>query len=191
MLGPIFVSLVLCWMEKNWRRVRSTELPGGTFTAGSSRVAIRLSGGDVLELSSTCFRICNHQWIGLRENLQETIDFPIKYGAFLYVIFPLNQSIETTIVRLFSPKIQAFWNAMNHNTGSLNYLLHIFGSIAWVLDFLTWLEVSIQALLLIDRPSYGGMTGEWCSPENCYDVVGTLIVAPTGSDKNQLPSGYD
>ena len=24
-----------------------------------------------------------YQWIGLRENLQETIDFPIKYGAFL------------------------------------------------------------------------------------------------------------
>ena len=23
------------------------------------------------------------QWIGLRENLQETIDFPIKYGALL------------------------------------------------------------------------------------------------------------
>ena len=23
-----------------------------------------------------------NQWIGLRENLQETIDFPIKYGAF-------------------------------------------------------------------------------------------------------------
>ena len=22
-------------------------------------------------------------WIALRENLQETIDFPIKYGAFL------------------------------------------------------------------------------------------------------------
>jgi hypothetical protein len=22
-------------------------------------------------------------WIGLRENLQETMDFPIKYGAFL------------------------------------------------------------------------------------------------------------
>ena len=26
-------------------------------------------------------------WIGSRENLQETIDFPIKYWAFLY-IFP-------------------------------------------------------------------------------------------------------
>ena len=23
------------------------------------------------------------QWIGLRENLQETMDFPIKYGVFL------------------------------------------------------------------------------------------------------------
>ena len=29
------------------------------------------------------------QWIGLRENLQETIDFPIKYGAFL-LKFSLN-----------------------------------------------------------------------------------------------------
>ena len=28
-----------------------------------------------------------NQWIGLRENLQETIDFPIKY-------FPLIQSID-------------------------------------------------------------------------------------------------
>jgi hypothetical protein len=26
---------------------------------------------------------CIYQWIGLRENLQETIDVPIKYGAFL------------------------------------------------------------------------------------------------------------
>ena len=25
----------------------------------------------------------DNDWIGLRENLQETIDFPIKYGAFL------------------------------------------------------------------------------------------------------------
>jgi hypothetical protein len=24
-----------------------------------------------------------NQWIGLRENLQETIDFPIQYGVFL------------------------------------------------------------------------------------------------------------
>ena len=33
------------------------------------------------------------QWIGLRENLQETIEFPIKYGGFP-VNSPLNQSID-------------------------------------------------------------------------------------------------
>ena len=33
------------------------------------------------------------QWIGLRENLQETIDVPIIYGVFLKKK-PLNQSIE-------------------------------------------------------------------------------------------------
>ena len=31
--------------------------------------------------------------MGLRENPQETIDFPIKYGGFP-VKFPLNQSID-------------------------------------------------------------------------------------------------
>jgi hypothetical protein len=41
---------------------------------------------------------CNpiNQWIDLRENLQETIEFPIKYGVFLN--FPLNQSIESSFV---------------------------------------------------------------------------------------------
>ena len=34
-----------------------------------------------------------NQWIGLRENLQETIDFPIKYRGFP-VNFPLNQSSD-------------------------------------------------------------------------------------------------
>ena len=26
---------------------------------------------------------CYTDWIGLRENLPETIDFPVKYGSFL------------------------------------------------------------------------------------------------------------
>jgi hypothetical protein len=53
------------------------------------------------------------QWIGLRENLQETIenpqetiDCPIKYKVFLCfpVIFPLNQSIDSKTFSLaFSP----------------------------------------------------------------------------------------
>ena len=34
--------------------------------------------------------------IGLRENLQETIDFPGKYGVFRFQ-FPLNQSIDSKI----------------------------------------------------------------------------------------------
>jgi hypothetical protein len=34
-----------------------------------------------------CGFFCIYQWIGFREILQETIDFPIKYGAFLQ-IFP-------------------------------------------------------------------------------------------------------
>ena len=29
-----------------------------------------------------------NQWIGLRENLQEPMDFPIKYGFFM--VFPVN-----------------------------------------------------------------------------------------------------
>ena len=36
----------------------------------------------------------HYQWVDLRENLQETIDFPMKYGIFLY-FFPENQSIDT------------------------------------------------------------------------------------------------
>ena len=36
-----------------------------------------------------CFLI---QWIGLRENLQETIDFPIKSGAFLK-LFPYTNPL--------------------------------------------------------------------------------------------------
>ena len=35
----------------------------------------------------------NNQWIGLRENLQETIDFSIKYGAFVPSSNPLKQAI--------------------------------------------------------------------------------------------------
>ena len=34
------------------------------------------------------------QWIGWRENLPETMDFPIEYGALDNVHFAFNQSIE-------------------------------------------------------------------------------------------------
>ena len=38
-----------------------------------------------------------YQWIGLRDNVQETIDFHTKYGGFP-VHFALNQSIDTTCI---------------------------------------------------------------------------------------------
>ena len=34
-----------------------------------------------LGVETSIYLMVNPQWIGLRENLQETIDFPIKYGA--------------------------------------------------------------------------------------------------------------
>jgi hypothetical protein len=36
-----------------------------------------------LDVWDWLLRAMLNQWIGLRENLQETIDFPIKYGVFL------------------------------------------------------------------------------------------------------------
>jgi len=48
----------------------------------------------------------DYQWIGLRENLQETIDFPIFIWGFP-VNFPLNQSIESNIFALYFP--QSWW----------------------------------------------------------------------------------
>ena len=34
-----------------------------------------------------------NQWVDLRENLQETIDFPMKYGIFLSFFPETNQLI--------------------------------------------------------------------------------------------------
>ena len=33
-------------------------------------------------LATVYWSLTYNQWIGLRENLQETINFPIKYGVF-------------------------------------------------------------------------------------------------------------
>ena len=52
-------------------------------------------------------------WIGLRENLQETIDFPIKYGGFP-VNFPLIQSISPFNV----PGLQAASGFKGHDLKS-------------------------------------------------------------------------
>ena len=51
------------------------------------------------------------QWIGLRENLQETIDCPIKY--WVPVNFPLIQSIDLKLARV-NPMDQTIWNMLVH-----------------------------------------------------------------------------
>jgi hypothetical protein len=48
-------------------------------------VAVQLWRPAKLSMMSSYQQLCHfaNQWIGLRENLQETIDFPIKYGTLL------------------------------------------------------------------------------------------------------------
>jgi hypothetical protein len=48
------------------------------------RVKSHASPPESSRISVTRIRsACHDDWIGLREMLQETIDFPVKYGAFL------------------------------------------------------------------------------------------------------------
>jgi len=47
-----------------------------------------------MQRKAAAARYSQNQWIGLRENLQETRDFPMKYGGFLYICFPLRESID-------------------------------------------------------------------------------------------------
>ena len=49
--------------------------------------------------------------IRLRENLQETIDFPMKYEAFLQY-FPLDQSIESCGIMAISKMISDLMGLM-------------------------------------------------------------------------------
>ena len=76
-------------IARDWVHIKSSKLfPEGTPT--------RHFGGCFTEwkrlYADAPFTTSCIQWIGLRENLQETIDFPTKYGVFLN--FPLNQSID-------------------------------------------------------------------------------------------------
>ena len=57
-------------------------IPINIFVSGYIQPTPHPVCGCVKNHSKKCHRL-NCQWIGLRENLQETIDFPIKYGAFL------------------------------------------------------------------------------------------------------------
>ena len=72
------------------RSVAAAGLPSPTAANFELRQAERVDlnlrlargTGGTMKLGNIMF-VCTYQWIGLRENLQETIDFPIKYGVFL------------------------------------------------------------------------------------------------------------
>ena len=63
-------------------------LPGPPDPPGlTGSVDVFLWGLPNLQWKMDHLSISTGKWIDLREHLQETIDFPVKYGAFLYV-FP-------------------------------------------------------------------------------------------------------
>ena len=67
-------------MEKNYLAVTCADRSCFPLLLGKRCYTVtRMAACDVLYTKS-CAKI---QWVGLRENLQETIDFPMKYGMFL------------------------------------------------------------------------------------------------------------
>ena len=76
--------------------------PWSVSTLGSRGRSSRGCGGTMRLEPDRCWMLEKHgksyganiQWVDLRENLQENIDFPMKYRIFPY-FFSLNQSIET------------------------------------------------------------------------------------------------
>ena len=66
------------------KRYRKSCSSNVSLTGAKRRERMGIRGmGLLLIVSVDHSLIPYYQWIGLRENLQETIDFPIKYGAFL------------------------------------------------------------------------------------------------------------
>ena len=58
------------------------------FTEVAQSQSIEVEGGEpegaeVRIFENTVFGVSLVQWIGLRENLQETVDFPMKYACIL------------------------------------------------------------------------------------------------------------
>ena len=87
----------------------SDDIIGHSFSSnrldmGKPPKPLKSIGFSISIFSNKCFShgFSKCQWIGLRENLQETIDFPIEYGGFP-VNFPLNQSIENDFPRKKHP----------------------------------------------------------------------------------------
>ena len=75
----IYVSISICIYRLVSLANSQQGIPVNSHTAkaGGGNWMVRIKASHIDSQRSTI------KWIGLRENLQETIDFPIKYGAFL------------------------------------------------------------------------------------------------------------
>jgi hypothetical protein len=81
---PNFINLrmVTRWrIEPKWK-VCYKESPFFGILLWRSDSTLRINGNIDRKFSHVCVQGI-YQWIGLREHLQETIDFPMKYGGFL------------------------------------------------------------------------------------------------------------
>ena len=76
--------MVLWPMMQEGTMISSTRPNSSIFSLQPELFPIRFGKNlDWAPFPWNCWNWSDIQWIGLRENLQETIDFPIKYGAFL------------------------------------------------------------------------------------------------------------
>ena len=81
MVGTSNQSVPVAWLALKMQRLF-------LLSAVATEMTRRLSlfspvWSDDMDALALCLDWAHFQWIGLRENLQETIDFPIKYGGFL------------------------------------------------------------------------------------------------------------
>ena len=110
----------LCFLEQWELRFTTLQIESSSITPCLSFcleiIMAKPNHGTIQKTPQTTgdFDGSNSQWIGLRENLQETIDFPMKYRGFP-VNVPLNQSIEIGF-RGFFYRSNRHFIATNHQS---------------------------------------------------------------------------
>ena len=81
------------------KTVPNPHLGRTVWIGGPQRISLLLAGGESQNKPH-----CITHWIGLRENLQETMVFTIKYRAFLY-IFPSCNSMNYNLCLPFGDNL--------------------------------------------------------------------------------------
>ena len=79
-LAPRDLGTMASMLEKWWFH---SEMQGLWWVNDQTMLALVSWSPYFRDKSRRDFQMYHYQWIGLRENLQETKDFPIQYGGFL------------------------------------------------------------------------------------------------------------